>query len=174
MNSETIDTNVRVSVEGGSTLPSNKREMRNMIVEAANANKIDDLSFWEGMVYGKLPDPEVIVERLQKQLNDPAGFMQDVERELFNREANTDIAILIAGKEPAERDEYGQAYLEYFNKFIMGNKFLMLPPDAQDRIKNHLASVGMMAARTANLQGTQQDDAAQAGMTEQDVALMEQ
>lgn len=174
MNSDTMDTDVRVSVEGGSTLPANKREMRQIIVDAANADRIDDLSFWEGLVYGKLPEPEVIVERLQKQLNDPASFMQDVEREMFNREANSDIAVLIAGKEPPERDEYGQAYLEYFNKFIMGNKFVLMPPDAQERIKTHLASVGMLAARTSNLQATQQDDATQAGMTEQDVAMMEQ
>jgi hypothetical protein len=169
MNSDNMDTNVRISVEGGSTLPSDKKDLRSLITDAANANRIDDLSFWEGTIYGKLPDPETIVARLQKQLNDPAGFMQDIEKELFNREANTDIAILIDGKDPEARDEYGQAYLEYFNKFIMGNKYLDLPPEVQERIKMHLATVGMSAARTSNLQATQQDDAAQAGMTDQQV-----
>lgn len=175
MNSDTMDTNVKVSVEAGSTLPSNKGEIRDVAIDAANASKIDDLSFWEAMIYGKLPDPETIVERTQKQLTDPMRFMSDVEKQQFNREAATDIALLIAGKEPPERDEYGQAYLEFVNRFVMGNKFLKLAetnPDAQEQIKIHLASVGMLAARTANLGATQTDDATAAGMTEQDVATM--
>lgn len=174
MHGDRMDTNVKVSVESGSTLPSNKQEIRKVATEAANANKIDDLSFWEAMIYGKLPDPETIVERTQKQLNDPASYLSDVEKELFNREAATDLVTIIGGLEPPERDEYGQAYLEYFNRFIMKPKFLKLSqedPEAAERIKVHLASIGMLAARTANLQATQVDDAAQAGMTEQDVAL---
>lgn len=169
MNSDNMDTNVKISVEAGSTLPSDKKDMRTLIVDAANSNKIDDLSFWEGIQYGKLPDPETIVERMQKQLNDPAGFLSDVQKELFNREANTDLAVIIAGKEPEDRDEYGQAYLEYFNNYIMKPKYLDLPPDVQERIKLHIAAVGMTAAREANLQATQTDDAAQAGMTDAQV-----
>lgn len=177
MNSDTMDTNVKISVESGSTLPANKQEVRDIAIDAANSNKIDDLSFWEAIQFGKLPDPETIVTRLQKQLNDPASFLNDVEQQQFNREAAIDIAMLIAGQEPRERDEYGQAYLEYFNNFMMKPKFLKLAetnPEAQERIKVHLASVGMLAAREANLGMTQVDDASQAGMTEQNVAALAQ
>lgn len=170
MNSDNMDTNVKISVEAGSTLPANKKDIRDIAVDAANANKIDDLSFWEAMTYGRLPDPEVIVERTQKQLNDPAKFLTDVEAQLFNREAAVDIALITNGKEPPVRDEYGQAYLEYFNKFIMGNKFTQLPDEAQESLKIHLAAAGATAARTANLQATQVDDAAMAGMAEDEVA----
>lgn len=170
MQSDNMDTNVRISVEAGSTLPSNKQEMRQIIKSAGD--RIDDLSFWEGMIYGKLPDPETIVTRTQKQINDPASYLSDVEEELFNREANTDITLLIAGKEPPTRDDYGQAYLEFFNSFVMKPKYLDLPPDVQQKITVHLATVGMMAARTSNLQATQVDDAAQADMTEQEVATV--
>lgn len=172
MNSSQMDTNVKISVEAGSTLPANKQQIRDIIIDAANANRIDDLSFWEGLIYGKLPDPETIVERTQKQLNDPASFMSDVEKQQFNREAAIDIALLIGGQEPPARDEYGQAYLEYVNNYIMKPKYLSLSPEAQEAIKMHVATVGMTAARTANLQATQTDDAAMAGMTDQDVAAI--
>ena len=162
INGETMDTNAKVSVEAGSTLPANKKEVRDIAVEAAGANKIDDLSFWEAVIYGKLPDPETIVQRLQKQLNDPAAFMAEVAKEIASRDAMVDISLVIADKAPPERDEYDADYLTSFNTFMMGNRFLQLPPEAQERIKIHLAAAGAMAARTANLGMTQEEP--QAGM----------
>lgn len=166
LNSDTIDTNVKVSVEANSTLPANKQEMRDTALDLAKLGKIDDLTLFEDL---GLPDAEKRAERLIKYQNDPASYLSDVEQQLFSREADTDIALLIANEEPPERDEYGQAYLEYFNRYIMGNKFIQLPPDAQERIKIHLAAAGMTAARTANLQATQTDDAAMAGVPEEQV-----
>lgn len=172
MNSDTMDTNVKVSVESGSTLPTNKREVRDIATTAANANKIDDLSFWEAVQYGRLPDPETIVERTQKQLNDPARFLSDVESQLFNREAATDIALIKAGKEPPVRDDYGQAYLEFFNRFITSPRFIQVDESVQEALKLHVAAAGATAARTANLEATQVDDAAAAGVPE--AAVQEQ
>lgn len=156
LSGDTMDTNAKVSVESGSTLPANKREVRDIAVEAAKSNKIDDLSFWEAVVYGKLPDPETIVERLQKQINDPASFMADIAKEVASRDAMIDISLLIADKAPPERDEYDENYIASFNKFIMSNRYVQLPPEAQERIKIHIASAGAMAARTVNLGDTQQ------------------
>lgn len=170
MNSETMDTNLKISVEAGSTLPSNKKEVREIAVEASNAGKMDSLSYWEAIQYGKLPDPETIVERTQKELNDPASFVSDVEQQAFNRDAEIDMTLLIAEKEPPVRDEYGQAYLEHINKYIMGNKFVKLDPEAQKRILDHLTAVGVIATRTADLQATQVDDAQIAGMEEEQVS----
>jgi len=169
MNSDTMDTNLKISVEAGSTLPSNKKEVRDIAVEASNAGKMDSLSYWEAIQYGKLPDPETIVERTQKELNDPASFVADVEQQAFNRDADIDITLLIADKEPPVRDEYGQAYLEHVNKYIMGNKFVLQDKEAQKRIIDHLTNVGVIASRTADLQDTQVDDAQMAGMEEQQV-----
>lgn len=168
LNAETMER-VKVSVESGSTLPANKQEMRDTVLEAAKLNKIDDLSFWEGLVYNKLPDPETIVERMQKQLNDPVTYLQDVEQEAFNRDADIDMTLLIANRAPKERDDYPQGYLEHFNKFVMSNAYTQLPPDAQQRITAFLADVAMKAMRTADLGMTQTDDAAVSGMTEEEV-----
>lgn len=168
LNAETMER-VKVSVQAGSTLPANKREMRETVLEAAKLNRIDDLSFWEGLQYNKLPDPETIVERLQKQLNDPVTYLQDVEKEAFSRDADIDLTLLIADREPKERDDYPQGYLEHFNKYIMTNAYTQLPPEAQQRITAFLANVAMRAMRTADLGATQADDAAISGMTEGEV-----
>jgi hypothetical protein len=78
--------------------------------------------------------------------------MQDIEKEEFSRDANIDIALLVENKPPQDRDEYEPGYLDYMNKFIASNKFTKLPPDAQQRITDFLASVLEVATRTANLQ----------------------
>lgn len=172
MNSETMER-VKISVEAGSTLPSSKQELRDIIIESAKMNKIDLLSFWEGITYNKLPDPEVIVERLTKEVNDPITFLNDTEQEVFNREADTDIALLIANRVPPERDDYTQGYLEHFNKFIMKNEFTnpeKVPEDARQRILAFLTEIVMKASRTAGLGATQVDDAAMAGMNDMQVA----
>lgn len=169
LSGESIDPNVKISVEAGSTLPNNKQELRAVVSKAAEQQRIDDLSYWEGMIYGKLPDPETIVERLQKQVNDPLGYMQDVESEAFNRDADIDITLIVANKVPEERDDYPQGYLEHFNKFVMSNKYTQLPPDAQQRLTAFLADIAMKAMRTADLGSTQVDDAAMGGMTDAQV-----
>lgn len=169
LNSETMDGNVKVNVEASSTLPADKNELRKTAIELAKLNRIDDLTLFEDL---GLPDAEKRAERLAKFTNDPQGYVMDVEEQLFNREADTDIALIIAGKEPIDREEYGQAYLEYFNNFIMGKKFLTLPEEAQNAIKDHLSVVGLILSRKSNLETTQVDDAAQAGMTEQQAQTM--
>jgi len=165
LNGSTMER-VKVSVESGSTLPSNKQEMRNTVIEAAKLDRIDNLSFWEALIYNKLPDPEVIVERKIKELNDPATYLSDVEQEAFNRDADIDLTLLQADKVPPERDDYPQGYLEHINRFIMTNKFAQLDPEAQARIKQFLAEVGVKALRTLELGETQEDDAALSGQTE--------
>ena len=169
LNGESLDGNVKISVEAGSTLPNDKQEMRAVIIKASEQNRIDNLSYWEGMIYGKLPDPETIVERLIKETNDPATYLQTVEQEAFNRDADVDLTLLINNKAPVERDDYPQGYLEHFNKYVMSNAYTQLAPDAQQRITAFLGDIAMKAMRTADLGATQEDDAMASGQTEAQV-----
>lgn len=173
LNSQLIDGGTKVSVEAGSTLPSNKQELRATVIEAARLNRIDNLSFWEGLIYNKLPDPETIAERTLKETADPVAYLTDVEQEAFNRDADIDLALLIANKAPKDRDDYPQGYMEHFNKFIMGNRYTELPPESQQRINAFLAGILEKVMRTATLGETQVDDAAMGGMGEAEVIEQE-
>lgn len=173
LNSETIDGGTKISVEAGSTLPGNKQELRATVMEAAKLNRIDNLSFWEALIYNKLPDPETITERTLKETADPVSYLSDVEQEAFNRDADIDLALLIANKAPGERDDYPQGYLEHFNKFVMSNRFVQIPDDAKQRVTAFLTDIMMKAMRTSELGDTQVDDAAMGGMSEADVLEQE-
>jgi hypothetical protein len=173
LNSQTIDGGTKISVEAGSTLPANKQELRSTVMDAAKLNRIDNLSFWEALIYNKLPDPETITERTLKETADPITYLTDVEQEAFNRDADIDIALLVANKAPKERDDYPQGYLEHFNKFVMSNRFTQIADDAKQRVTAFLTDILMKASRTAMLGNTQVDDAAMGGMTEANVLEQE-
>jgi hypothetical protein len=151
LNSDNIDTGVKISVQAGSTLPQDKDQLRNAALELAKLgpDRIDNLTLYEML---GIPNAPETAERVQKSLTDPAAYMADIEKEEFSRNANIDIALLIDNKAPQERDEYDPGYLNYMNQYISTNKFTMRPMDAQQRITDFLKGVLEIATRTANLQ----------------------
>jgi hypothetical protein len=151
ISSDNIDTGVKVSVQSGSTLPQDKDQLRNAALELAKLgpDRIDNLTLFEML---GIPDATEVAERVQKSTTDPAGYMADIEKEQFSRDANMDIAILTDNKVPEERDEYDPGYLNYMNNYIASNKYAKLQPDAQQRITDFLKGVLEVATRTANIQ----------------------
>ena len=159
ISSDNIDTGVKVSVQSGSTLPQDKDQLRAAALELAKLgpDRIDNLTLFEML---GIPDATEVAERVQKATTDPAGYLQDIEKEEFSRDANMDIAIIMAGKTPEERDEYDPGYLSYMNNFVASNKFAKLSPDVQQSITEFLKVVLDIATRTANLQSEMANAAA--------------
>jgi hypothetical protein len=153
LNEDTLDPGVKISVEVGSTLPANKTELRATAIELANMGKIDTLSLYKDL---GLPDAEKRAEMLVKEQADLATYVQDVRQKLYNREANTDIYIVISGSQPMERDEYTAEYLQYINDFIISNKFARLAPEQKQALMQFLTEVQAKVSRTADLMGTQE------------------
>ena len=104
-----------------------------------------------------MAEPEKRAERLANYINNQNVYLESIEQQKYNREAETDITLLLSGKTPPQREEYTPEYLEYFNRFMMGNRYLDLDPELQERIKLYVSMVGLLAARTANLEATQED-----------------
>lgn len=151
LNSDNIDTGVKISVQAGSTLPQDKDQLRAAALELAKLgpDRIDNLTLFEML---GIPDAPEVAERVQKSFTDPAAYMQDLEKEQFSRDANIDIALLIDNKVPEERDEYDPGYLNYMNNYMASNKFAKLQMDAQQRITDFLKGVLDVVTRTANVQ----------------------
>lgn len=168
LNGENIDQNVKIGIQIDSTLPLDKEAIRANSLELAKLGRIDDLTLFEDM---GMPDPEIRAERLMRSRIDPQGYMKSINRQMDNSDAEMDILLLIDGKEPEERDNYDQEYLDYFNQFMTTNRFKKLPQDAQERLVSFLTVVQDIANETANLQVRMLD---QAGMTQpdQDMAMM--
>lgn len=145
LNSDSIDTNVRVGVEMDSTLPLNKEAQRQVALELAKAGRIDDLSLFEML---GLPQADKLADRLQKFKLDPWGYKDSVQQQQFNAEADSDITLLLANRVPEDRDNYSEAYLNHFNTFLTSNRFQQLRPDEQSRLTDFLHQVANKAATT--------------------------
>lgn len=152
LNSDKIDTNVKIGVEVDSTLPLDKAQIRATALDLWNAgNAIDYKTLMEDL---GLPNPEVRTERYLKSHIDPINYLQSVETSQIDTDAESDIELLIMDKQPEERDDYDQAYFDYFNKFLASNRFNKLmdtDPKAAMRIQSFIASVQHIMIQSLNL-----------------------
>lgn len=148
LNQDSLDTNVRVTVTVDSTLPLDKMSQRATAIQLAQINRIDDLSLFELL---GMPDPEKLAERKLRWEIDRYTYMQSVEQKLMSNEAEADIQLLVANKEPEERDDYNEDYLNHFNLFITTNRFMRLPLDVKQRLVAYLHKVADKAALTEGL-----------------------
>lgn len=161
LNGDQIDSNVKIGVQVDSTLPLDKASIRATSMELWQSGEaIDYETFMRDL---GLPDPEIRAERYLRSKIDPIGYLNSVTEGIDNNDAEVDIMLLTAGKDPQERDDYDADYLNYFNHYITLNKFRMLPIEAQQRITAFLEEVQGRAQRTAQLGGAQVLD--EAGIT---------
>lgn len=149
LNGDNIDSNVKIGVEVDSTLPLDKEAIRATSMNLAKMNRIDMLTLMEDL---GLPDPEIRTERFMRSQLFPMDYASSVDKQIDSNDAEVDIMLLTAGKEPTERDNYDADYLNYFNNFITENKFRQLAPQVQQQITTFLQEVTQRAQRTALLQ----------------------
>lgn len=149
LNGDTMDSNVKIGVTTDSNLPLDKDTIRTNALMLMKAGRIDQLTLEQDL--GN-PDPEIRTERYLRSTMDPFTYMASIEQSMDNSDAETDIMMLIGGKQPTERDNYDESYLTYFNNFIAQNRFTMLPQPAKQAIVQFLQQVTVKAQRTASLQ----------------------
>lgn len=156
LNGKNIDSNVKIGVQTDSTLPLDKQSIRATAMNLSAQNKIDYLTLMQDL---GLPDPEMRAERYYRSQTDPQGYLKSIELSEIDTEAEADIQLIIAGKEPDEKDNYSVDYINYFNRFITTNRFAKLKPEEQQRITEWLMAVQHVMTNTANLQALLLDDA---------------
>lgn len=153
INGDKLDTNVKVSTQVDSTLPLDKASIRSTAMDLWKAgNAIDYKSLMEDL---GLPNPDIRAERYLNSMIDPPGYLQSIKTDDINAEARSDIDLLIMNKVPEERDDYDQAYFDYFNKFMAKNEFAKLQgddPKAAQRITMFLIAIQHAMMQSLQLQ----------------------
>lgn len=131
INGDKLDTNVKVSVQVDSTLPLDKASQRATAMDLwqnGNAIAIKDLYDMLG-----LPNPELLAEHYLNQNTNPQEYLASIKADDINSDAESDIQLLLMNKVPDERDDYDQAYFDYFNKFMASNRFAKIQgPKSKD------------------------------------------
>lgn len=148
LNSDTIDTNVRVSITVDSTLPLDKQSQRATAIQLLQLGKLDLLSAFEMI---GLPDPQKLVDRTMRSQLDPLGYLASTEQQMMSQEAEADITLITNGKTPEEREDYDEDYLNHWNLFLTTNRFQMLPQPTQVKLTDFLHGVANKAALSQGL-----------------------
>jgi hypothetical protein len=156
LNGDTLDSNVKIGVDTDSNLPLDKPSIRANAMNLAKMGRIDQLTLMEDL---GMPNPEIRTERYLRSQIDLYTYMQSVEQGMDNNDAETDIMLIVAGKQPEERDTYDEGYLNYFNHFITLNRFKLLPQKAQRDLVTFLQDVVAKAQRSAQLSESMLNDA---------------
>lgn len=116
MHSDELDTNAEIRVKSGTSMPIDNPQRRATADKASANSMIDPLSYWEIM---DEPNAQKYAKRLMDFTANPNAFMQDVEEELFNRDAYVDLEILKAGGQPPYRDDLPKEYFDYLNQYVL-------------------------------------------------------
>lgn len=157
LNGDSLDKNVKISVQVDSTLPLDKQQVRATAMQLWQAgHSIDYLTLMQDL---GLPNPEVRTERYLRSQIDLYTYMESVEEGMDNNDAEVDIQLLERGKTPDERDNYDANYLNYFNDYMSKNRFARQPQNIKQKLLQWLMAVQHIAVQSSNLQGTAMNDA---------------
>ena len=159
INGDKLDSNVKVSVQTDSTLPLDKASIRATAMQLWQAgNAIDYKQLMEDL---GLPNPDIRAERYLQQMTNPADYLNSIKSDDIDSDARSDIDLLIMNKTPEERNDYSQAYFDYFNKFVSSNEFAKLQgkdPKAAQRIVMFITAIQHAMMQSLNLQESLQPE----------------
>lgn len=164
---------IQINVKAGTSLPIDRAQKRATIMELLKNNKVGVLTAYKELDI--FDDPEAAYKEYLLEQTDPAAAMQEVDKQVFDRDANEDINLVIAGEEPEEREDVGEEYLNHLNEWLLTDKYMLLQQDNADaaaRLSAFIDKVTAKAQRKVDKMQMQpvQPDAAPAGQMPPEVA----
>lgn len=136
---DSLDTKIKIRIKSGTSMPIDRAQRRATVDKAAANGMIDPLTYWEVMDEGSA---EKIAKRVMHYTNDPATFLQDIEDEVFNRDAFVDIEMIKYGQQPPFRKDLPKEYFDYLNKYILSGNLQdpEIPLETKDAIQMFIDS----------------------------------
>lgn len=139
---------ITITVKAGTSLPIDRAQKRATVMELLKLNKIGTLAAYKELAI--FEDPEQAFKDYLMELSDPASLLGEVDKRTFDREANEDLQLVIAGKTPEERDDLSEEYLNHLNEYLMTDKYKMLKAEQQMRVSEYIDSIIAKASRKMN------------------------
>lgn len=144
---------IRINVKSGTSIPIDRAQRRAMVIALMKMDRFPTLAAYKELGVEK-PD-ETYHQFLQEKLL-PFSQLDSTSKSIESREAEQDLAIVIGGQVPEEREDIDDDYMEYLNEYLLTNKYHQLPADAQQRVSMFIADVIAQAQRKQLMLSTQQ------------------
>ena len=164
-----------IKIKAGSSMPVDRSQKRATALKLGQMNKLGTLRLYKEL---GLENPEQAFKEYLLEQTNPQVLLDEVDQTVFDREAQEDLAIVMGGGNPEERDDISEPYLNYLNEYLLTDKFKFLPVDTQARVSEFVDAIIAKAQRKADklqmqtemdnpMNGAQQPLWGMAGMGEQ-------
>jgi len=149
VNSKTIAKNlgIQINVKAGTSLPIDRAQRRATVMELAKLNRVSTLDLYKEL--DVFEDPEAAFKNYMLEQADPKSLLAEVDKTVFDREANQDLIEVIGGKMPAEREDISEEYMKHLNEYLMTDKYKLLKQEAQSRVSEFIDNIVAKADRKA-------------------------
>lgn len=115
---------IHITVKAGTSLPLDRAQRRATVMELLKLNKVGTLTAYKEL--GVFDDPEEAYKQYVMEQLDPKASLEEVDKQVFDREANEDIQIVLSGGTPDEREDLSPEYINYLNEWLLTDKFKLL------------------------------------------------
>lgn len=135
---------IKIRIKAGTSIPVDRAQNRATAMELAKYNKIGTLQLYKDLGFS---DPEKAFKQYLQEQIDPRMLLEEVDKMVFDRQAEADLAVVMSGKVPEERDDVPETYLNYLNEWLLTDKFKKLDQTTQARVSMFIDTVLEKAQR---------------------------
>lgn len=139
---------ITIAVKAGTSLPIDRAQKRATVMELLKLNRIGTLAAYKEL--NIFDDPEEAFKDYLLEMSDPRSLLGEVDKRVFDRDANEDLQMVIGGKIPDERDELSPEYLNHLNEYLLTDKYKFLKPNEQAAVSQYIDAVVQKASRLMN------------------------
>ena len=129
---------VKIKVKSGSSLPVDRAQKRATAVKLLEMNKIGTLRAYKEL---GIDEPEEAFKQFLLEQAAPAQLLSEVDKGLFNSEAERDLQVVIGGQVPKEREDLHPEYIAHLNEYLLTDKYHQLPNKAQLAVSDFVQAV---------------------------------
>lgn len=143
---------IKVNIQSGSSMPIDRSQRKAIAIELMKAGRLGTLRLYKEL---GIDDAEEAYKEYLTEKIYPFSLLQEEDKAIYSREAAMDLAVVIDGKKPEERDDIEQNYIGYLNNYLLTNKYEDLTTKQQSDVKSFIDDVLKQAQEKLQKLGSQ-------------------
>lgn len=135
---------IKIKIKTGSGIATDRAQEIAQAFKLLEYKRIGTLRLYK--VLG-LDEPEQAYKEYLREMLMPADEIGEMDKDIYNREADEDLQMVIGGKQPEDREDVTEEYMAHLNDYLLKQQYEMLPEAAQKRVSEFVANVIAQAQR---------------------------
>lgn len=144
---------IKIKIKIGSGVPADRSQEIAQAFKLLEYKRIGTRRLYKIL---NLDEPDEAYKEYLQEMLMPAQDIQEMNEEIYSREADEDLQMVIGGKQPEDREDITEEYIQHLNDYLMKQQYEQLPQAAQQRVSQFVAEVIAQAERKLLKLSTQQ------------------